>query len=96
MAHLEAKDVNLPIRPFLYTLDQVATLLGYNSAKQLQAAGHLFYSGRQPGRPTVRDMVARNISDDGKPPEWRVAERELVRWLKSRGFKVHEPRWLFQ
>lgn len=84
--------IGLPIRPFLYTLDQLCTILSYGSATKLTP--HLYFRGLSSGPPRRELMVAQDIAPPDKPPEWRVAEPELVRWLKFKGFKVHEITWL--
>jgi len=77
----------LPARPFLYTLDQIATILNITEAS-LKSMGYLYFEGRTPGSchpDEVRAVnVSRGITDK---PEWRVEERELIRWMKRRGFR---------
>lgn len=85
--------VGLPIRPFLYSPDQIASILGVteNTVRTV----YLFYDRRSIGRPSPNLMTARNITPDARDkPEWRVAEKELIRWLKRKGFKVHETSYL--
>lgn len=84
--------MGLPVRAFLFTVDQLSTMLsvGEDTVKK----DYLFYEGRQPGARPKSKMLARNIAPEGSKPEWRVAERELVRWLKSRGFRVYDRGWL--
>lgn len=79
--------VNLPVRPFLYTLDQIQTLLSM-TVNQLNP--HLFYQGRSVGRQRPELMIARNVSiDRNDKPDWRVLEIELVRWMRLKGFKYY-------
>lgn len=79
--------VNLPVRPFLYTLDQVATILNMTEAS-LKNGGYLFFVNRTPGAPRPDEMKAHNIASGiNARPEWRVEERELVRWMKRKGFR---------
>jgi len=75
--------MGLPPKPFLYTLDQVATLLAL-SAKQMQQ--YVYYHGVTIGRPRRHEVVARNIAPDGEPPEWRVHEDDLIHWMRRQGF----------
>lgn len=80
--------VGLPIRPFLYTLDQVATLLDLE-VKDMR--DRLYLHGADTGlRPKDR-MKAVNIGSI-EHPDWRVAEHEFVRWLRYKGYRYYE-RW---
>lgn len=79
--------LRLPVRPFLYTLDQVATILSITEVR-LKQGGYVFFQGRTPGIPSRDEMIAHNIAAATAKPEWRVEERELVRWMKRKGFKV--------
>lgn len=84
--------VGLPIRLFLYTVDQMATLMAVSDDHVKKR--YLWYEGRNVG-PRPRDrMVARNIAPEGTRPDWRVAEQEFVRFLRSKGFKVHDRTWV--
>jgi hypothetical protein len=90
--HLVSRDteraaLNLPRRPFLYTLDQVGTILNLTEAR-LRQGKYLFFAGRTPGVQTKDEMLTRNIAAADEPPEWRIEERELIRWLKRKGFRV--------
>jgi hypothetical protein len=78
--------LNLPARPFLYTLDQIGTILSIEE-RSLKRNGMLFFVGRQPGRPLPDELRTVNVaSGTDAPPEWRVEERELIRWMKRKGF----------
>ena len=79
--------VGLPPKPFLYTMDQIATLLSL-SEDQVRRQ-YIWYDGRSTGSTSVHLMIARNIAKPGATPEWRVADRELVRWMRVKGFKLH-------
>jgi hypothetical protein len=82
----DTQEVRLPVRPFLYTLDQIATILNILEVSLIQS-GHLFFSGRTPGMQSKDEMLAVNIALPREKPEWRVEERELIRWMKRKGFK---------
>lgn len=82
--------VDLPPRLFLYTLDQVGTLI---AVERQQLIRHVHYDGRSVGAPKPDKLLARNIASDGEPPEWRVAEREFVRWLRHKKFRIYENPW---
>jgi hypothetical protein len=82
------QDVGLPARPFLYTLDQIATLL----AVELSSikASYLYYEGRSSGIHRKDTMRTRNIAPIGEKPDWRVSEMEFTRWLRTKRFRVYE------
>lgn len=84
------KIVDLPPRLFLYTVDQIATLIAVDAH---QVYRYLFLDGREVGSHKPGKMIARNIANDGEPPEWRVAEREFVRWLRHKRFRIYENPW---
>ena len=80
------KEVELPTRAFLYTLDQVAFILDMNVTTL--KSGYIYYSGLSTGLGRKHLIQARDISDPLKSSrEWRVAETELVRWMKLKGFR---------
>lgn len=78
--------LNLPYRPFLYTLDQLAVILGI-SEDALRKGDYLFFMGRQSGRATPDEIRVHNIAPRTAKPEWRCEERELMRWMKRKGFR---------
>jgi hypothetical protein len=73
---------------FLWTLDQVATMLSIKL--QTVKVSYIYYEGRSTGPRSGHLMSARNIAKPGDPPEWRIADRELKRWLKRKGFRFYE------
>lgn len=78
--------LNLPARPFLYTLDQIGVILSMTEAS-LKRSGHCFFTGRQPGRPLPDEIRCINIAQGHTDkPDWRVEEKELIRWMKRKGF----------
>lgn len=83
---LEKMDV--PVRVFLWTLDQIAVMLSVDLATVEKS--YVFYTGRSSGMASVNLLQARNIAPPGMKPEWRVAENELKRWLKRKGFRFYE------
>lgn len=84
--------MGLPPRPFLYTIDQLSTVLSI-SVPALRRT-YLFFENRSTGiRPPDR-MLARNIAPADEKPEWRVAEGELIRWMRAKGFRYHERGWI--
>lgn len=80
--------MGLPIRPILYTPDQIATFLSLTEKQVLSQ--YLYFEGRSTGARRMGLMVARNIAEPKTHPQWRVAERELIRWLKFKGFRLYE------
>lgn len=78
----------LPPRPFLYTIDQISVLL--NLEEQTLRSSLLHYEGRSIGFASRDHLLARNIAMPDATPDWRVAERELIRWMKRKGFKYYE------
>lgn len=92
----EAKpsSVGLPIRPFLYTLDQIAHLMSVESERYFINANRVHFEGRSQGTPRRDQMLARNISPGSKAPDWRIAEQEFIRYLKYHNFKVYVRSWL--
>lgn len=78
----------LPATPFLYHLDQVATILGRSEDDLIDV--QIFFAGRTTGRMSPRKIKAINIAPElADKPEWRVSEGELIRWFKLMGFKVY-------
>jgi hypothetical protein len=84
----EAPKVGLPTRVFLYTLDQLCVMIDLDQ-KQLERK-HVYFEGRSVGARRRDMMLARNIAPPSDKPDWRVAEREFVRWLKFKGYRVYE------
>jgi hypothetical protein len=82
------KSLGLPYRPFLFTVDQIAVLLDISERRIL--AEYLYFEGRSIGTRHKHLMIARNIAPPDKKPEWRIAERELMRWMRHKGFRYYE------
>src|SRR4051794_19182374 len=80
--------LGLPARPFLYTLDQIATILSLEEATVRK--NYVHYEGRSIGVALRDQLIARNIAPADQKPEWRVAERELIRWMKQKGYKYYD------
>ena len=88
MARENAGRVGLPPRVFLYTVDQLAVMLDLAEADIHRRL--LFHEGRDIGRRKTDEMLARNIACRGDKPEWRVSEKEFIRWMKLKGFKYYD------
>ena len=84
----DREKVGLPARVFLFTIDQVAVML--DLPVRSVTMQYLYLEGRSIGRRENNQMSARNIAPADAAPEWRVAERELIRWLKVKGFKYYD------
>jgi hypothetical protein len=81
--------IELPIHEFLYTLDQIAMILGI-AEKDLRAK-YIFFDGVTTGAYQSR-MRARNIAQPTEKPDWRVPHSQLKLWLIGRRFSVVEAR----
>lgn len=88
----EPRQVGLPPRLFLYTLDQIATLISVD-LKSLQAS-YVHYDRRSVGAKPKSKMLARNIAPPMQSPEWRVSEQDLIKWLKVKGFRPFLRGWV--
>jgi hypothetical protein len=84
----DRKSVGLPTRPFLYTIDQVAMLMSVSESYVHLEYAH--YDGRSIGIPSPDRIVFRNIAPKGALPEWRCSEREIIRFLRHKGYKYYE------
>lgn len=87
MANTRREDYGLPPRLFLYTLDQLASIVNV-PIKEFQRK-YIHYDGRAVGARPFEKIMARNIAPKGEPPDWRVVETEFVRWMRFKGFKVY-------
>ena len=82
------KEVGLPPLIFLFTMDQIAGMLGIDET-QLKMK-HIYFSGRSSGKLQRHQMYAVNISPEGQPAVWRVSQREFVRYLRAVGFRGYD------
>lgn len=80
--------VGLPPRPFLYTVDQLSVMLDLPEAEIMRK--YLYFEGRSIGSRKKDLMIARNIAPESAKPEWRIAEREFIRWMRVRGFRFYD------
>ena len=87
MAH--KPKVEMPVRPFLYTMDQVATLLQVN-VRDLRAK-MVWFRGRSTFAKDNHHLQAINIARPDEKPDWRIEERELLRWFGYKGYEVVRP-----
>lgn len=80
--------VGMPPRIFMYTVDQIAGML--EAKESWVRKSLLFYDEREPGIAPKSKMRAVNIAPDGETPQWRVTEREFIRYLKRHGVKYYQ------
>ena len=85
--HERRQAVGLPPQPFLYTLDQIAQIVQRTPAT---VATYLHFAGVTPGKCPEGKMLSANLANVGEPADWRVADAELIRWLRHKGFKVYD------
>jgi len=78
----------LPLRPFFWTPDQIAQLL--EVTERTVREKYLWYDGREAGIKPKDKFRAVNISPADETPEWRVAEDDLIKWLRFKGIRVYE------
>jgi hypothetical protein len=83
---LPPRHMTMPRPPFLYTLDQIAQCIGIDDSHMRLV--YIHFDTHTAG-PAMKDRItARNIAPLGEKPEWRVAETELTRWFKQKGFRI--------
>lgn len=87
----QAQTVGIPIRAFLYTLDQISTMLAIPMPALTKR--YIYFAGHTIGSHKADTILARNIAPVGEKPEWRVIEAELIRWLKHKRFIIVEATW---
>ncbi len=76
----------MPPRIFLYTLDQISYMLEI-PLKTLKLS-YTYFQGISTGPKNRHMILARDISVPGTgQADWRVAETELTRWMKLKGFR---------
>jgi hypothetical protein len=80
--------IGMPVRPFLFTIDQISVMTQMTEDNLKRHYFH--YEGRSIGAVRRELMVARNIAPPDAPPEWRIAEREFIRWMRFKGFRYYD------
>ena len=86
-ARLSRESVGLPERPFLYTLDQISAMIEV-PVKTLKIS-YIYHEGRSTGMYSTDLLRANNIAPRDEKPDWRVEERELIRWMRRKGFRAY-------
>lgn len=75
----------LPPKPFFYTVDQIAQLVGSSNPTSF-ATKYVFREGHDVGARSPRQLRAINIDPEWRLyEEWRIHEGELKRWLRFIG-----------
>ncbi len=87
-----ADKIGLPVREFMYTLDQIAFLLEVELSTLKTSM--IYFEGRSVGAVNKDRMQAYNIASAGEKPDWRVPERFFKRWMRFKGFKIYERGYL--
>lgn len=88
LSEKNVSETNIPIRTFLYSLEQIEQMIGIPASALAQS--YIYFQGRTIGIKRPWMIQARNIAGPDDIPEWRVADREFIRWLRNRGFRVIE------
>lgn len=88
MSKAHRQHVALPERTFLYTLDQIATLISLEEGTIKNTL--IYYEGRSTGAVPRDKMRAINIMSAGEKPQWRVSDRDFRRWMRFKGFRYYE------
>lgn len=84
-----ADRIGLPVREFFYTIDQIAYLLSMDEGYVKRTLLH--FEGRTPGVCPRDKMTAYDMSSENdEKPEWRISERHLRRWMRSKGIRVYD------
>ena len=80
--------IGLPARVFLFTLDQISVMVHLTTHSLEQH--YVYFVGRSTGSRSKHLLLAHNIAPPDEKPEWRIAEREFIRWMRVKGFRYYE------
>ena len=83
----QAEQFELPPRIILYTLHQLSIMFNVNL--ETIRTSYIHYDRRSVGACPGDKLLACNIAPEGEKPDWRVAENEVIRYLKKRGFRFY-------
>ena len=61
-----------------------------NVTEETIKKSYIHFEGRSTGTRRRDLMIARNIAKPENTPDWRVTEREFIRWMKVKGFRHYE------
>lgn len=89
-ADLNAGEIAIPYRVFMYTFDQVAWMLNLNEAYMKQHLVHYEHRSYGAHKPTTFKAV--NLALPDEKPMWRISEDELLRWCRHRKIKIKAER----
>ena len=80
--------VGLPPRAFLYTIDQIAAMIEVDLVAMKRR--YIHFEGKTLGGKRPEKMLARTLEpESGRASDWRVTEREFIRWLQFKGFRLY-------
>lgn len=82
------QSIGMPARVFLFTLDQISVMTDIAEGQLLKS--FLYLEGRSTGSRKKELMIATNIAEPNAKPDWRVTEREFVRWMRYKGFRYYD------
>jgi hypothetical protein len=89
---MRTNEFELPETIFLYTIDQIAGILGFRDVDNFRKS-YVFYEGISLGGQPTDKLRAKNIApSDSDRRDWRVSETELLRWMKYNGFRTYRQR----
>lgn len=82
-------EVELPVREFFYTCDQIAYLLDMSESHLRDSI--LFYVGREWHKKPRERLRAVNIAPPDDNPDWRVSETDFIMWMRVVGISFNRP-----
>lgn len=83
-------DVELPIREFFFTIDQIAYMLDMDQGTVEDTL--LFYWGREYGTCPRDKIKATNLSMPDETPNWRVSQTAFAIWMRAKGVSFDDRR----
>lgn len=81
-------EVEMPVREFFYTLDQIAYML--DTTQQYLEESVLHYVGRSWHKKPRHMLRCVNIAKVDASPDWRVAETDFISWMKIKGITFRQ------
>lgn len=72
--------LGLPVRVFYYTVEQVGAIIEMKTEDVMKKV--LWFEGREVGHKPASALCAINLARGEQKPEWRIEERELIRWMR--------------
>ena len=77
----------LPDRTWLFTLDQVAYLLGLGEPTLMKK--HVFFVDHDHGTPPRDRLKAVRLGSDNCSHDWRISEKEFKRWCRVKDITLY-------